>query len=104
MTATVTYLRPATDPLDTDERIAMKRRAIAAKQRELEDAEALAEGALMAAAEVRAELADLEAQHEALQGQVSTGAAWEDADRCTDCGHFPECDCPHYCTREVDAQ
>lgn len=24
---------------------------------------------------------------------------WDDADRCTDCGHVPEqCSCPHDCT------
>jgi len=23
---------------------------------------------------------------------------YEDADRCTDCGHMPGCPCPHFCT------
>ena len=27
-----------------------------------------------------------------------------DTDRCTDCGHFPGCDCPHFCESFEDAE
>lgn len=27
---------------------------------------------------------------------------YDDADRCTDCGHFPGCGCTHHCETEGD--